>query len=160
MMLVSCKDIALSSDHWPVSVSCARPKRWNLRQKARIRSPRVPRWWSPSDQCVACVDHLATKIASWCSVACEQAVLPAVHGVSDELQELLNRHRKAADVVERRLISKTIWRMRRKERRKRAVKTVASAVESRRAPGPFSLAVPITSVGLKSSVPRQWLLTG
>ena len=55
-----------------------------------------------------------------------------VHSGSDELQD-----RKAVDVVERRLISKDIWRVRRKERRKSAVETVASAVESRRAPGPF-----------------------
>ena len=57
------------------------------------------------------------------------------HGVSEKLQELLNLHRNATDVVERRLISKTIWRMCRKERRKKAVEMAASAVESRRAPG-------------------------
>ena len=67
------KDIAFSSDHWPVSVSCAPSKRWNLRQKAKIRNSFVPRGWCPSDQFVACVDdladtpgNLATKIASWC----------------------------------------------------------------------------------------------
>ena len=129
-----------------MSVSCAPSKLWNLRQKARICKSRVSRRWCPSDQFVACVNNLAvtpgnlaTKIASWCLVACGQAVLTAVHGVSDELQELLKWHWNAADVVERRLISKTIWRVRRKERRKRALEMVASAVESKLAPGPPSL---------------------
>ena len=157
------KDTAFSSDHWPVSVSCAPSKRWNLRQKSRICTSRVPRRWCPPDQFVACVDdladtpgHLATKIASWCSVACEQALLPAVHGVSDELQELLNRHH----VVERRLISKLIWGMRRKERRKRAVETIPVLLNLSVLQVPFSLAAPITSIGPRSSVPSLSLLTG
>ena len=37
------KDIAFSSDHWPVFVSCAPSKRWNLRQKAKLCTSRVPR---------------------------------------------------------------------------------------------------------------------
>ena len=65
------KDIAFSSDHWPVSVSCAPSKRWNLRQRARNCSSRVPRRWTPTDVFAAGVDNLAvllgnltTKIAS------------------------------------------------------------------------------------------------
>ena len=138
-------NIAFSSDHWPVSVSCAPSKRWNLRQRASIRTSRILAGGVPLINLLLASmiwlavtpGTLATKIASLCSVACEQAVLLAVHGVSDDLQELLNPHQNVADVAEQRLISKTIWRMRRKERRKRAVETVSSPVESRRDPGPL-----------------------
>ena len=80
-------------------------------------------------------------------------MLLAVHGVSDKLLELQNQHLNAADVVERRLISKLIWRLRRKERRKRAVETIASAVESKRVPGPLlsgktPLALHMSNIGL------------
>ena len=72
---------------------------------------------------------------SWCTVACQHALPPVAHCVSAELQEMLVLHRDSTVVAER-LFSKAIWRLRRKERRKRAAELVASSVETKRAPGP------------------------
>ena len=86
------KDIDFSSDHWPVSVSCAH------------------------------------SIGG-----CPMTMPSEVHVVSAELQELFALKKNVSDVVLRRKISETMWRLRRKERRKRAVAMVASAVEAQRA---------------------------
>ena len=65
-------------------------------------------------------------------------MLPSTtHAVSEELQELLSLQSIATDVVVRRKISKSIWRLPRKERRKRAAAMIVSAAEAKRAPGPL-----------------------
>ena len=126
-----------------MSVSCAPSKRWKFRQSARNCTPRVPRRWMPTDDFAACANNLASPpggltklVPGWCTVACGRALLPAAHVVSAELQDVLYLHRNATDVDVQRKINTTIWRMRRKERRRKAVAMVPSAVETRRAPGP------------------------
>ena len=110
------KDITFSSDHWPVFVSCAPSKLWNLREKAKRCTSRVPRRWCPTDQLVDGICHLdaspgnlTAKIKSWCTVACQHALPPVAHSVSAELQEMLVLHRDSTVDAERRLISKAIW---------------------------------------------------
>ena len=153
------KEIAFSSNHWPVSVSCAPSfETLETRQCTRNCTPRVPCWWMPTDEFAACVNNLASPpggltemIASWSTAAGEHAVLPAAHVVSAELQDLLELHRNATDVAGRRKISKTIWRG--EQRRWLPVllrRDVLLAL--------LSLVVPITSTGPKFSVLRLWLL--
>ena len=123
------KDIAFSSDHWPVSVSCAHSKRGKPRQRDSFGAPRVRRRWMPADGFADCVNNLesppggfAKQIAGCRSAACDHALPSEVHVVSEELQELLALKKIVTDVMVRRKMSKTIWIIRRKEMRaKRAV---------------------------------------
>ena len=73
---------------------------------------------------------LTNQIAGWRAAACDHVLPSTTHAISEELQI-------ATDVVVRRKISKSIWRLRRKERRKRAAAMIASAAEAKRAPGPL-----------------------
>ena len=141
------KDIDFSSDHWPVSVLCEHAKRANYRRNERVgapRTPRVPLWWSPADGFVECVNKLdslqgdlTNQIAGWRAAACDHVLPSSTHTVSEELQDLLSLQSTTKDVVVRRKISKSIWRLRRKERRKRAAALIVSAAEAKRAPGPL-----------------------
>ena len=106
------------------------------------------------------LENLTTKIASWSSVACEHALLLAAHGVSEKLQELLNLHWNATDVVERRLINKTIWRICVERRGARRLwRWLPELLNKGVLQVLFSLAVPITSTGPMFSVLRLLLLT-
>ena len=140
------KDIDFSSDHWPVSVLCEHSKRVQIRRNESVggpRSPRVPLRWLPAEGFVDCVNKLdslqgalTNQIAGWRAAACDHALPSITHVVSGELQELLSLQSVTTDVVVRRKISKSIWRLRRKERRKRASALIVSAAEAKRSWSP------------------------